>query len=52
MTNDHNLFHAKLQNANQQTAHHAAIRVHNDAAGILDDLGITIFDAQRRRKKL
>ena len=52
MSNDHNLFDSQFQNANQKASNHTAVRMHNHAASILDNLCVSIFNAESRRKKL
>ena len=46
MTNHHNFINAQFINCNQKTAHNTVKRQKNHAAGIFNQLYVTVFNAQ------
>lgn len=49
VADDHDFFTAEFVDGNEQAAHGAAKRAGNDAASVLDDFGIAVFDAESGR---
>ena len=52
MSDNHNLFHAKFNDGNQKTADHTSVWMRDHAAGVFNDLRITVFQAECRREQL
>ena len=52
VADDHDLFAAELVNGDEQTAHGAAEGAGDNAAGVFDDLGVAVFDAEGSRQEL
>ena len=50
--NDHDFFDFKFKYGDQQTAHYRTPRMGHQRAGVFDELGVTIFQAQRIRQQL
>ena len=51
MTDDHYFLHAKLNDGHQKTADHTSVWMRDHTAGIFNDLRITVFQAECRRKQ-
>ena len=43
MADDHDLLNAELKYADEQAAHHGTVGMVDNAAGILDDLGVPVL---------
>lgn len=52
VADDHDFFHAELNDGDKKAADHASERVGDNASGVLDDLSVAVLNAESGGKQL